>query len=193
MKHLMIDLETLGTKVNAPIVAVGACFFDPETGAIGKTFDAAIDVEDALNYGKIEGGTFKWWMQQGEDARMKVVRGRHLALKVMEAFVTFAGTHGDQVQPWGNGASFDISMLDYAIPRITGKPVPWKFWNVRDCRTIKALADGVVNYSGERKGVHHTALDDAIHQAEWVSVYWQGLRGLTVAAPASSDVDDLLG
>lgn len=191
MKNLMIDLETLGTKVNAPIVAVGACFFDPDTGKIGETFDAAIDVADALNYGKVEGDTLKWWLSQGDAARNKVVRGQHLSLKVMESFRTFALKHGDQVKPWGNGSTFDISMLDYAIPRITGKPVPWKFWNVRDCRTIKAIADGIVPFNGERKGVHHTALDDAIHQAEWVSAYWQGLRGMTVAAPA--DADDLLG
>ncbi|MEB7084563.1 3'-5' exoribonuclease, partial [Escherichia coli] len=33
--HLMIDLETMGTNTNAPIVVIGAVFFDPQTGEIG--------------------------------------------------------------------------------------------------------------------------------------------------------------
>ena len=35
---LMLDLETLGTFMNAPIITVGACFFDIRTGEIGETF-----------------------------------------------------------------------------------------------------------------------------------------------------------
>ncbi|EKP6427779.1 3'-5' exoribonuclease, partial [Escherichia coli] len=33
--HLMIDIETMGTNTNAPIVVIGAVFFDPQTGEIG--------------------------------------------------------------------------------------------------------------------------------------------------------------
>ena len=29
MRHCMIDLETLGTAANAPVIAIGAVFFDP--------------------------------------------------------------------------------------------------------------------------------------------------------------------
>ncbi|EMQ3548812.1 3'-5' exoribonuclease, partial [Escherichia coli O111:H5] len=36
--HLMIDLETMGTNTNAPIVVIGAVFFDPQTGEIGPVF-----------------------------------------------------------------------------------------------------------------------------------------------------------
>lgn len=32
MNNLMIDLETMGKKPNAPIVSIGAVFFEPETG-----------------------------------------------------------------------------------------------------------------------------------------------------------------
>jgi hypothetical protein len=177
MKHLMIDLETMGTRVNCPVVAIGACYFDPETGRIGDTFDGAIDVADAMRLGSADGSTIKWWLQQSQEAREKVIRGRHSAELVFGKFYDFCVKGGDDIIPWGNGSSFDISILDYAIPKILGKPVPWKFWNVRDCRTIKALAEGVVPYTGKLAGTAHTALDDAKHQAEWVSVYWQGLRG----------------
>ena len=175
--HLMIDLETLGTAANAPVVAIGAVFFDPNTGTLGDTFDAAIDVEDAMRYGVMSGSTFKWWLGQSDAARQKVVRGRERAEDVFGRFGSFAMKHGDNVQPWGNGASFDIAILDHAFPRILNKPAPWKFWNVRDVRTVKELATGIVRFDDKMKqGVAHTALDDAVHQAKWVSVCWQGLR-----------------
>ena len=175
--HCMIDLETLGTAANAPVIAIGAVFFDPNTGTLGDTFDAAIDVEDAMRYGVMSGSTFKWWLGQSDAARQKVVRGRERAEDVFSRFGSFAVKHGDNVQPWGNGASFDIAILDHAFPRILNKPAPWKFWNVRDVRTVKELATGIVRFDDKMKqGVAHTALDDAVHQAKWVSTCWQGLR-----------------
>lgn len=177
MKHMMVDLETLGTAANAPVIAIGAVFFDPNTGTLGDTFDAAIDVEDAMRYGVMSGSTFKWWLGQSDAARQKVVRGRERAEDVFSRFGSFAVKHGDNVQPWGNGASFDIAILDHAFPRILNKPAPWKFWNVRDVRTVKELATGIVRFDDKMKqGVAHTALDDAVHQAKWVSTCWQGLR-----------------
>lgn len=190
----MIDLETLGTAHNAPVVAIGAVFFDPNTGTLGDTFDAAIDVEDAMRYGRASGSTFKWWLGQGDTARQKVVRGKHDAQLVFSKFYDFALKYGSDVRAWGNGASFDISILDYAFVRVLEKPAPWRFWNVRDCRTIKELADGIVTYDGKLEGTAHTALDDAMHQARWVSCYWQGLRGKKAgsAQAAGSGLDDLL-
>lgn len=187
---IMVDLETLGTRVNAPIVAVGACFFDISTGKIGKTFDAAIDLTEALRYGRADGDTIKWWLGQSDAARQKVARGRSDPSKVYSAFFDFAISGGENVRPWGNGASFDISMLEYSLGRVIEKAAPWKFWNVRDCRTIKHLADAMgLKYPGERKGMHHSALDDAVFQAEWVSHYWQQITG-KVQAPNPAPVDD---
>ncbi|NSZ73890.1 3'-5' exoribonuclease [Agrobacterium tumefaciens] len=183
---LMIDLETLGTAVNAPVVAIGAVFFNPETGELGETFDAAIDIEDAMRYGKASGSTIRWWLGQGEAARQKVIRGKHPAHLVFTKFHEFCLRHGDSVKPWGNGASFDISILEYAFGRIIERQAPWKFWNVCDCRTIKRLADGLVDFDGKLEGTAHTALDDAMHQARWVSVYWQGLRR-RAARPTSTE------
>ena len=130
-----------------------------------------------MRYGVMSGSTFKWWLGQSDAARQKVVRGRERAEDVFSRFGSFAVKHGDNVQPWGNGASFDIAILDHAFPRILNKPAPWKFWNVRDVRTVKELATGIVRFDDKMKqGVAHTALDDAVHQAKWVSTCWQGLR-----------------
>lgn len=41
----------------------------------------------------------------------------------------------------------------------------------------ETLATGIAKFEGTRTGVHHRAIDDAIHQAKWVSNAWQALRG----------------
>ncbi|EON3121769.1 3'-5' exoribonuclease, partial [Escherichia coli] len=63
--HLMIDLETMGTNTNAPIVVIGAVFFDPQTGEIGPVFYIVISLTDAMNTGAVpDGGTIEWWLKQ---------------------------------------------------------------------------------------------------------------------------------
>lgn len=189
MSHLMIDLETLGTAVNAPIISIGAVFFDPNTGKLGEEFNQSVDLASALKFGKASGDTIKWWMGQDDNARKSVTRGILTIEEVLSGFVTFV--HKKDVnflRVWGNGATFDISILEVAFTRVLGKPAPWKFWNVRDCRTIRELGDGIVEYEFVREGTHHDALDDAKFQAKWVSAYWQGIR----KPKSESEIDDLL-
>ncbi|ELF1404681.1 3'-5' exoribonuclease, partial [Escherichia coli] len=43
--HLMIDIETMGKNPDAPIISIGAIFFDPQTGDMGPEFSKTIDLE----------------------------------------------------------------------------------------------------------------------------------------------------
>lgn len=193
MQHVMIDLETMGTAVNAPVLAIGAVYFDPDTSALGDRFYGSIDMDEACRFGRPSGSTIRWWLQRSDVARQAIIAGKHPAKLVFEKFKAFMLKHGKNTRPWGNGAAFDISMLDVAFPKILGEPAPWKFYNVLDCRTIKELAKGITDFRGDRAGTHHQALDDAIYQAQWVSHYWQVLRGVKSADQGSADaVDDLL-
>ncbi|ENB5304245.1 3'-5' exoribonuclease, partial [Escherichia coli] len=45
--HLMIDLETMGKNPDAPIISIGAIFFDPKTGDMGPEFSKTIDLDTA--------------------------------------------------------------------------------------------------------------------------------------------------
>lgn len=47
--HVMVDLETMGKKHNAPIVAIDAVFFDPATGSIGESFYKVVCLESSVN------------------------------------------------------------------------------------------------------------------------------------------------
>lgn len=175
----MIDLETLGAgQVNVPVIGIGAVFFDPDSGELGAEFDAAISMEGAVNFAKPTGGTIKWWMQQSDAARKVAIRGEEDPRAAFERLYKFCcgGSGIWKNQVWGNGSSFDISILEYAFPRIIGKDAPWKFWNVRDCRTMKELCEGRFQLGDKFEGTAHVALDDAKHQAKWVSRGWQFLR-----------------
>ena len=57
--------------------------------------------------------------------------------------------------------------------------IPWKFWNVRDCRTVLDMYEskrGGFNKSGNRAGAHN-ALQDAIYQAKYITMMWSKLLG----------------
>ncbi|EFM6199096.1 exonuclease, partial [Escherichia coli] len=60
--HLMIDLKTMGKNPDAPIISIGAIFFDPQTGDMGPEFSKTIDLETAG--GVIDRDTIKRWLKQ---------------------------------------------------------------------------------------------------------------------------------
>jgi hypothetical protein len=191
--HIMIDIESMGTRFDCPVLSIGACVFDPDTGIIGDKFYGAIDIDDAFRFGKASGDTVRWWMRQGDEAREAAVKGTHTLEKVLTKFEEFYAKQG-KACVWGNGATFDISILEYAYFRCLGRKAPWDFWLVRDCRTIKDIANGIMREPPSPfKGTAHNALDDALHQAEWVSKFWQALRAGKVGTQAPLVQDDLLG
>jgi hypothetical protein len=195
MQHLMIDLETMGTRFDAPIIAVGAVFFDPMTGNTGERFLEAVDLADAFRFGKASGDTVKWWMEQSEAARKAAIRGTAQLGDVLGRFADFYRT-GTKVAVWGNGATFDISILEYAFMRSLNKAPPWDFWMVRDCRTVKDLGSHLSVDTGPAVGVQHNALDDALNQVRWVSQMWAQLKrggAAQVVVPTMASSDDLLG
>ncbi|EOA7780407.1 RecE family exodeoxyribonuclease, partial [Escherichia coli] len=69
--HLMIDLETMGKNPDAPIISIGAIFFDPQTGDMGPEFSKTIDLETAG--GVIDRDTIKWWLKQSREAQSAVM------------------------------------------------------------------------------------------------------------------------
>lgn len=175
MKHIMVDLETLGTTPQAPIISIGAVFFDPETGETGNSFHEKIEFGSACAGRTIDPCTIAWWFKQDDEARHSVLesgRSQDAAIRMFAEFVL----DGEPDAIWGNGATFDISILE-DIYRQHKLRCPWPFWSVRDVRTIVDCAQGIVDRkSFEFEGTQHDALADALHQAKYVSAMWQALR-----------------
>ncbi|EAC2053837.1 TPA: 3'-5' exoribonuclease [Escherichia coli] len=178
--HLMIDLETMGTNTNAPIVVIGAVFFDPQTGEIGPVFYIVINLTDAMNTGAVpDGGTIKWWLKQSSEARAAILTDQVKLKDALSRFREFINECSDEkfVQVWGNGATFDNAILRTSYERLD-IPCPWSYHNDRDVRTIVELGK-TIDFDARTvipfEGVRHNALDDARHQAKYVSAIWQKL------------------
>ena len=179
--HVMVDLETMGKKHNAPIVAIGAVVFDPATGSIGESFYKVVCLESSVNWGAvIDPSTVIWWLRQSSEARSAIVNDD--AIPLQDALLQFREFVSDNVaggskkaQVWGNGASFDNSILRSSYDCIA-EDYPWEYWNDRDVRTMVELGQAIsfdpkttIPFEGSR----HNALADAIHQARYVSAIWQ--------------------
>ncbi|MCP6678397.1 exonuclease [Klebsiella quasipneumoniae] len=181
--HVMVDLETMGKKHNAPIVAIGAVVFDPATGSIGESFYKVVCLESSVNWGAvIDPSTVIWWLKQSSEARSAIVNDD--AIPLQDALLQFREFVSDNVaggskkaQVWGNGASFDNSILRSSYDCIA-EDYPWEYWNDRDVRTMVELGHAI-NYEPQKaipfEGERHNALADAIHQARYVSAIWQRL------------------
>ncbi|HHQ2454557.1 TPA: 3'-5' exoribonuclease domain-containing protein [Klebsiella pneumoniae] len=179
--HVMVDLETMGKKHNAPIVAIGAVVFDPATGSIGESFYKVVCLESSVNWGAvIDPSTVIWWLKQSSEARSAIVNDD--AIPLQDALLQFREFVSDNVaggskkaQVWGNGASFDNSILRSSYDYIA-EDYPWEYWNDRDVRTMVELGQAI-SFAPKTtipfEGARHNALADAIHQARYVSAIWQ--------------------
>ncbi|HAW8198378.1 TPA: exonuclease [Escherichia coli] len=175
--HLMIDLETMGKNPDAPIISIGAIFFDPQTGDMGPEFSKTIDLE--TTGGVIDRDTIKWWLKQSREAQSAILTDEIPLDDALLQLREFIDENSGEffVQVWGNGANFDNTILRRSYER-QGIPCPWRYYNDRDVRTIVELGKAIdfdartaIPFEGER----HNALDDARYQAKYVSAIWQKL------------------
>lgn len=181
MQDLMIDLETLGTEPGAPVISLGAVFFDLKTKQLGNSFYMVLDVSEQIKRGrKPDGDTIKWWMTQ-EDAAKKVFHEKAKPAElVLQMFIDWYATGGgtprvlpvkDRAFVWGNGSTFDISIMENLF-RDYELALPWGYNKAMDVRTFKRFMG-----KGEqikKSGTAHNALDDAISQANYVMENYSG-------------------
>ena len=184
--HCMIDLETLGNSHDAAIIQIGWCLFDQEK--IFESGQRTVHFEDALKHGKVTPSTLAWWMQQSEEARKSVItphKNDTLAV-ALQAFVQTLENrwgkeehNGQRVEHFWAHATFDFTILSNAFKSV-GIENPIGFRQCRDLRTLDMLADAAtIENWPVREGVHHTAIDDAVHQAKCVQlmlkkINWRG-------------------
>ncbi|QXA94792.1 prophage exonuclease [Citrobacter braakii] len=181
--HLMVDMETMGNSPDAPIVSIGAVFFDPSTGNTGAEFYRVVSLESSMSFGmKPDASTIQWWLKQSSEARSAILideaMGLRESLELLADFIAENAANGSHtVQLWGNGCSFDNVILRRAYA-LTETPFAVPFRNDRDVRTMVELGKSVgINprFDIPFEGDMHNALSDARHQVKYVSAIWQRL------------------
>ena len=169
--HLMIDLETLATTPDAAILTIGACKFDPKATDVHSTYYERIVLETQEDYGRvINEDTLAWWSQQDkqiqEDAFGEGTDRIDLKDAMKKLYTFGLGTSN----VWSHGAIFDVVIIE-DICRSFQQAVTWKFWEVRDTRTLFDLAGVSVRIEGK-----HNALTDAVAQAQAVQESYKKLN-----------------
>ncbi len=176
-EHVMCDLETLGTAPGATILSIGLVPFNVEGVAPeADRLHLIVSRGDSERLGFVEDpATLGWWGQQSWEAQETLRQATEAGLLVRDALekvddylVRVTGPRPGkrsicEGKLWGNGSDFDNALLTATYTQL-GIPPPWSFWHNRCFRTLKGL--GLVK-EPVRQGVHHNALDDALHQARW--------------------------
>lgn len=176
MNDLMLDLETLGNKSNSALLSIGAVEFNRYTGEYGREFYKIIDLQSSLDAGlTINGSTFYWWLQQSQSARDEICKeGEHI-MTVLSKFNEFIKSLNRDILIWGNGARFDIGILEDAYVRCGYNKMPWNFRNERDVRTILDLAPHIKN-SIPVISIEHHPIHDCKFQIQYVSKILSNLK-----------------
>lgn len=174
-KATIIDLETGGTRPGDAIFSIGAVCVDLDTGEVGDFFYRVIDVESAQRHGLLTVDTMLWWGRQTADAKQAVFSKENpervdMFDAIQDLGLWFKNSGSKTV--WGNGATFDISMLEHFFLKFE-IPIPWKFWDARDVRTLVHLVGREIRDQVEFTGIEHHALHDAAHEAKYTSIMWQ--------------------
>lgn len=165
--HMMVDLETLGTSVSAPICQIGAvCFLLP-----GYSTEVSRLSVYAEPKGILEWDTIKWWLSQEDEARKHLMGGSTVPLK--DALLRLSKFVPKDLEGiWSHGASFDIPILSYWY-RELGIKIPWDHRMVRDTRTLLWLTPGVKVVNEDK----HNALSDALAQARAIQQSYDIVTG----------------
>lgn len=169
MSDIMMDLETLSVRPNAIILVIGAIRFvrgeqwpaqvtEYELNKM-DVFYRRITVESCKEVGlRADPDTQSWWNEQDNDVKYEALHNPdRVSLKTaLLEFKKWVGKNS-QVKIWGNGSSFDCTILGEAYKRCNME-IPWKFWMERDLRTLMDIGN-VKAYELPQIQKHHALFD----------------------------------
>jgi len=171
--HVVVDLETLGTRPGSVILQVGArAFCWHEKLDSYENFIITVNKLDSLGFGfTTDKETAKWWSGQSEATKIGVFNGTASVAETLTAFDSYikrlrreAASKGKDLLIWGNSNDFDLGLLR-AYYQHFGQEIPWDFRKERDFRTVKELFTEPYN-KAKRTVTNHTP-HDAFWDAMW--------------------------
>ena len=180
MTNVMLDIETLSTAPNALILTIGAIKFDRFVDInkdIKKTdfFYRRIVIDTENSNFQIDEKTKIWWNKQEQKVKYEALVNPDRT-PLDEALLQFNVWFGKSKYVWSNGSVFDIVIMENAYKAFS-IDVPWKFWNIRDVRTIMDVAQ--VYKSDFSNKSPHNALEDCHWQIKAVNLSFQKLFDYT--------------
>lgn len=167
---VVVDIETLATSKNAPIISIGALWYDNNNQP--HPFYKVNDIGDLVYQNQtkhIDIETLKWWIKTLRDLGPLVKtdfekcfnrnlidvdseyddKGSGCYTNNLISFLDFiheakdyATTNVLKFNIWGCSPSFDLRILEHHLKK-NSMDVPWAYYNERDVRTIR----DIINHS----------------------------------------------
>ena len=158
----MVDVETLSTRPDAVIIQLAAVKFGFANDSVDP-FCVNCTIKSSVELGlSTTQDTIEWWKRQPREVLASVTKDAKPIHTVIEQFNTFLGNDTKNLVFWANGSNFDFPVLESTY-RALEQPVPWKYWNLRDVRTVYAVF-GLDWKNYPRIGSYHNGLDDCLTQ-----------------------------
>ena len=149
LDHFMIDIETYDVTPSAVILSIGA-----ERILGSETF--YIEVDPNTQYERTASlATKEWWAKQGNPP----IHGTTTLHEALTSLSNWIKNLSAKPVIWCKGTDFDTVILTHAYKSF-GMETPWKYNNVRDCRTVFKLLGVTPNKAT------HNALEDAMTQSD---------------------------
>lgn len=153
---MMIDLETLSTRVDAVVVSGGWIVFDREAPTYYEISSSSMKLtfQDQIDQGRrIDESTIRWHIANPTQTFDGLFQSR---LKNLTDCISLDIRFMEIQEVWSKGANFDISILEHYSPGL------WSYKLTRCFRTIQALFPDCY----EKNPLAHNALEDARDQAK---------------------------
>ena len=166
----MVDLEGLGTGPETTILTIAAQEFDPLVrNSFGRNYYTRVTLESQEGR-SIEQGTIDWWATQPA-----IVRDEAFAeddrIPLREALEGLYKLMWQAKRVWAQGPTYDMNILEHAYKSLN-IPLPWKYYSVRDSRTLFSLTPNLNKYPAS-----HHALEDCRRQ---IYLLWDSLESLKI-------------
>jgi len=172
MADIMIDIETCGTGPEACILTIAAQCFDPLNRHDFDTYQnyyARVDPGSQPNR-RVQDDTLAWWATQPAAAQEEAF-GEDNRISLQQSLTELGRLIWQSKRFWANGPTFDANILEHAYKE-ANMALPWKFFVVRDARTVYSLVPGLNKYPAS-----HHALEDCRRQ---ILLLWDSLESLKV-------------
>lgn len=170
---IALDIETMSTRSDAAVIAIGMVAFDLVADKVEAEFYIAIHLATAVRDGGVmDPAAVLFWFGQPQDVQRKWIWqaiDNADALAMANAFIE---KHAGQV--WARGPQFDCVILRNAMERIGITPA-WSFRDERDARTLVNAHSKVP--LPEFIGVKHFAIDDARNTVREVRAIYRATHG----------------
>ena len=170
--EVMVDIESLSSRQDAAIIAIGLCLFDDKE--ILDSHQILIDPRFAPGHRDPE--TLKWWNRQDPDVFRKMMSGDTMPWDACEEMYAICESTWEARTIWANAPTFDVNLLRRLFD-LYDVDFPFHFSREMDYRSVKKFAKKMkIDFSEPLNSRSaHDAESDAVAQAEALQIMLRDL------------------